>query len=344
MRAVRIHETGGTEVLQIDQLPVPQPGPGEALVRVKTAALNHLDIWLRNGLRGLPLPLIMGSDAAGVIEATGADDREGEFRIGDEVILVPYRTCGSCPECLGGNENLCLKYQIAGEQIQGYQADYVLIPYAYLLKRPKRITWEASAAFPLAYMTAWHMLHRKAGISAGQTVLAWGASSGVGSAAIQIAKLAGARVITTARDDEKAAFGTKLGADHVINYRSENVGQRVLELTGGDGADIVFEHVGLTSWPHSLKALRFGGKIVTCGATTGPVVRIDLRHLFIKRQQILGSTMGDRQDLADLIGLIEEGKITPVYSHVFPLEKIKEAHQILENGNNKGKVVLTLEK
>jgi NADPH:quinone reductase-like Zn-dependent oxidoreductase len=191
-------------------------------------------------------------------------------------------------------------------------------------------------------MTAWHMLHRKVDIQAGQKVLIWGASSGVGSAAIQIAKAAGAWVVTTAGTDEKSAFGIKLGADHVINYRTENVGMRTLELTDGQGVDIIFEHVGLDSWPHTLKALKFGGKIVTCGATTGPVVRIDLRHLFIKRQQIIGSTMGDRKDLISLTRLIENGKITPAFSHVLKLEEIRQAHRILEQGNNLGKVVVSL--
>lgn len=342
MRAVRIHKHGGPEVLQIDNLPVPQPAAGEALVRIRTAALNHLDLWLRNGLRGLSLPLIMGSDAAGVIEAIGGGAKETGFKTGDAVILVPYRSCRACRECLSGNENLCPDYQIAGEQIQGYQADYVVVPCHNLLHRPENTSWEAAAAFPLAYMTAWHMLHRKAVIQPGQNVLIWGASSGVGSAAIQIAKAAGAKVISTAGTDEKSEFGLKLGADHVLNYRSEDVGRRTLELTGGKGVDIVFEHVGLASWTHSLKALSSGGKIITCGATTGPAVRIDLRHLFIKRQQILGSTMGDRHDLVSLIALITSKKIKPVYSHVFPLEEVGKAHQVLENGENLGKVVLNL--
>ncbi len=342
MRAVRIHQHGGPEVLQLDQLPVPEPAAGEALVRIKAAALNHLDIWLRNGLRGIPLPLTMGSDAAGIIEAIGKQDNLTEFKPGDEVILVPYRSCRTCAFCLSHNENMCAKYQIAGEQIQGYQTDYVVIPLYYLLPRPKNISWEAAAAFPLAYQTAWHMLHRKAQIQANHTVLVWGASSGVGSAAIQIAKAAGAKVITTAGNDKKTEFGLSLGADHVIHYHHENVGMRTLELTGGEGVDIVIEHVGLASWADSLKALSRGGKIVTCGATTGPVVQIDLRHLFIKRQQILGSTMGDRQDLITLIKLIENSQIIPTYSHVLPLEDVGRAHQILESGESMGKIVLSL--
>ncbi len=342
MRAVRIHKHGGPEVLQIDRLPEPALSAGEALVRIKAASLNHLDLWLRNGLRGIPLPLILGSDAAGVVEKIAADTGNPHFRPGDEVVLVPYRACLQCAECRSGNENLCAGYQIAGEQIQGYQADYIAVPQEFLLSRPKNISWEAAASFPLAYMTAWHMLHRKVEIQPGHKVLVWGASSGVGSAAIQIAKAAGAWVVTTAGTDEKSAFGIKLGADHVINYRTENVGMRTLELTDGQGVDIVFEHVGLDSWPHSLKALRFGGKIVTCGATTGPVVRIDLRHLFIKRQQIIGSTMGDRKDLIALTRLIEDRKIAPAVSHILPLEGIREAHQILEKGQNLGKVVVSL--
>ena len=342
MRAVRIHRHGSAEVLQIDQLDIPQPAAGEALVQVRAAALNHLDLWLRKGLRGIPLPLIMGSDAAGVIEQINSDEQQAEFQPGDDVILIPYRCCGTCGYCLQDRENYCTKYQIAGEQIQGYQADYVTIPLRYLLPRPKNIGWEAAAAFPLAYMTAWHMLHRKAQVRADDRVLVWGASSGVGSAAVQIAKAAGAMVITTAGNDKKSEFGLKIGADHVINYHNENVGVRTLEITGGEGVDIIIEHVGIASWPHSLRALKRGGKIVTCGATTGAEVHIDLRHLFIKRQQILGSTMGDMQDLRSLLGLIEEEKIIPVYSHVLPLEEIREAHTILENGDNMGKVVLNL--
>ncbi len=342
MRAVRMHRHGGPEVLQVDQFDMPQPAAGEALVRIRAAALNHLDLWLRKGLRGIPLPLIMGSDAAGVIEKINGDEQQSEFQAGDEVILAPYRCCGACDFCLNDKENFCAKYQIAGEQIQGYLADYVTIPLRYLLPRPKNIGWEAAAAFPLAYMTAWHMLHRKAQVGIDDRILVWGASSGVGSAAIQIAKAAGALVITTAGNDKKLEFGLKIGADHVINYQNENVGLRTLEITGGDGVDIIIEHVGAASWPHSLRALKRGGKIVTCGATTGAEVRIDLRHLFIKHQQILGSTMGDMQDLRSLLGLIEKEKIIPVYSHVLPLEEIREAHKILENGENMGKIVLNL--
>ena len=342
MRAVRIHRHGGPEVLQIERLEKPVPGPDEALVRIRAAALNHLDLWVRNGLPGIPLPLIPGSDAAGVIEEIGRKSSQSDFKPGDEVILIPYRCCRKCSFCLDGNENLCRQFQIVGEHIQGFQAEYVVVPFYFLLPRPKSISWEASAAFPLVYLTAWHMLHRKAGIRKGDRVLIWGASSGVGSAAIQIARDAGATVITTAGTERKAAFGKELGAGHAINYHSENVGSRVLELTDGEGVDIVFEHVGLEAWAHSLKALRHGGTLVTCGATTGAVVRVDLRHLFIKRQRIIGSTMGDRNDLIRLIGLIEAKRIRPVYSHVLPLDDVRQAHEILAKGENLGKVVLSL--
>jgi NADPH2:quinone reductase len=337
MKAIRIHTHGGPEVLQIDDIPVPQPKSDEVLIRIKAAALNHLDIWVRKGIPGLSLPLIMGSDGAGVIETIGDKVSLTEkFAIGDEVFLVPFRTSGSDET----REELSDSYIILGEQIDGSQAEWVSAPADFIMHKPKNLTIEETAAFPLAYMTAYHMLVKKTQLEEGQTVLIWGASSGVGSAAIQIAKEYQTSVITTAGTPEKAEFATRLGADYVINYNKENVSELIRTITQNEGVDVVFEHIGEQSWTHSLRSLKKGGKIVVCGSTTGPRVNLDLRHIYIKHQQIIGSTMGNRQDLAELVDLIEQEKIKPLIGSIVPYSEIQKAHQILENNEQMGKVVI----
>ncbi len=341
MKAIRIHEHGGVDVLRIEELPIPEIESDEVLIRVEAAALNHLDLWVRRGIPGVPLPVIMGSEAAGEVIRVGerAHNRFG-YKVGDEVINIPIHSCGHCPACLGGQENLCAEFKIPGESMQGVQAEYIAVPAAYLYKKPGNLSWIEAAAFPLAGMTAYHMLVRKAQVRPEHTVLVYGASSGVGSSAVQIAKAFGATVITTAGSEEKARLAEQLGADYIIRYDQQPVGKTVKELTGGQGVDIVIEHPGKATWYQSLKALKKGGKIVTCGATTGPRVEIDLRVLFIKHQQIIGSTMGTRKDLIELVNLIERGKFKPVIAREFSFEEVAEAHQFLENGQAFGKVVL----
>jgi NADPH:quinone reductase-like Zn-dependent oxidoreductase len=287
---------------------------------------------------GITLPLILGSDGSGIIEEVGSEAvKMGNFQIGGEVFIVPFRS--SMP--YGSSEELSEKYEILGKQLDGTQAEFVSAPYEFVMPKPQNLTMDEAAAFPLAFMTAYHMLTKKVQLTEGQFVLIWGASSGIGSAAIQIAKLYGTTVITTSSSNQKTEFAYSLGADYVIDYNQDNVSESVLRITKNKGVDIIFEHVGEESWPHSLRSLKKGGKIVICGATTGPKVHLDLRHLYIKHQQIIGSTMGNRQDLSELSFLIDQGKIKPVIGSRFPFSDIKKAHQLLEDNQQLGKVVIT---
>lgn len=337
MKAIRIHRHGGPEVIQIDEIPVPQPNEDELLIKIKAASINHLDLWVRAGIPGLSLPLILGSDAAGCVESLGSrKSKSGKFDVGDEVFLVPFRS----KESDTSTEELSNSYQILGEHVTGVQAEYVIAPVDFVMQKPANISLPEVAAFPLAYMTSYHMLVKKVHIKSDHKILIWGASSGVGSAAIQIAKQFGAFVITTAGTEKKMQFAHQMGADHVINYNKENVSERVREITNTQGVDIVFEHTGEQSWLHSLRSLKKGGKIVTCGSTTGYKVSLDLRHIYIKQQQIIGSTMGNRQDLIELVRLIEHGKIKPVIGNSLPYTDIREAHQIMEQNQQMGKIVI----
>ena len=341
MKVIRIHRHGGPEVLKIDNISKPKPREHEALIRVHAAALNHLDLWARRGLPGITLPLIPGSDAAGTIVEFGSSaKKQNRFKLGDEVIMVPFRSCAKCASCLSGEEQLCPKYHIAGENMDGTMAEYITVPLFFLIHKPGNLDWSQSAAFPLAFLTSWHMLTSKVKIKPGDFVFVWGASSGIGHAAIQIARHLDARVIATAGDERKMDFARKCGADHALNYRNEDITERVKEITSGHGADIIFEHVGQQSWNHSLKILARGGRIITCGATTGAVVRIDLRHLFIKHQQIIGSTMGNHRDMRELTGMISQGILSPHVDKIFHYTDISAAHSYLEEGKHLGKVVI----
>ncbi len=341
MQVIRIHEHGSRDKLQIDSLPVPKVQTDEILIKVKTAALNHLDIWVREGIPGVPLPLIMGSDAAGIVETVGSEAASNfSFSKGDEVLTTPIRSCGHCEFCMQGKDNLCRDFHIPGESIQGVQAEYIMVPAAYVLPKPKNLSWPEAAALPLAAMTAYHMLMPKAHLKSGEWILIYGASSGIGSMAIQIAKALGAKVITTAGNEEKIQAAEQLGADYVLNYRTQSIGKTVREITGGQGVDVVFEHTGAQTWKDSLRALNKGGRLVTCGATTGPIVKIDLRAIFIKHQQIIGSTMGTRQDMVGILELVKADKLKPVVDKVFPFTEIKNAHQYLEDGRQFGKIAL----
>ncbi|MEJ2053991.1 MAG: zinc-binding dehydrogenase [Calditrichaceae bacterium] len=331
------------DVLKIDNIDKPVMQPDEILIEMKAVALNHLDLWVRKGLPGVPLPLIMGSEGAGIIKEIGknAPDKAG-FKPGDEVVVIPIRSCGKCAMCRNNQENLCEEFAIPGEHVNGLLSGLVSVPARYVFKKPALLNLNEAASYPLTAITAYHMLMRKTSVKKDDWILIWGASSGVGSMAIQIAKAFGAQVITTAGSEEKVRMAEQLGADFVINYHRESVGRKVREITQGGGVDIVFEHTGAKTWPDSLKSLKRGGKLVTCGATTGPVVRIDLRVLFIKQQQIIGSTMGTFQDFEDINRLIEKGKLKPLVDKVFKLEDIRAAHKHLENGEQFGKVVIEL--
>jgi len=342
MKAIRIHQHGGPDMLKVDTIEKPQCPPDKVLVQIKMCSLNHLDVWVRKGIPGVPLPLIMGSDGAGIIEEIGdLAFNPNNLKIGDEVLVAPVRSCGKCEKCISGLENLCPDFKLPGENTDGVQAEYITIEPKYLFKKPSVLTWEETAALPLVTLTAYHMLIQKAGIQKGNSLLIWGASSGVGSMAIQIAKVFDALVITTVGSEKKAEMAKKLGADHIINYKTQPVGRVVRELTGGKGVDIVFEHTGAKTWGDSLRAMKKGGKLVTCGATTGPLVKIDLRALFIKQQQLIGSTMGSLQDMRDILELVEQEKLKPLIDKVYDFEQIREAHARIESGEQFGKVVVS---
>lgn len=340
MRAIRIHDHGGPEVLKIDEIDIPKILPEYALVRVRAAAMNHMDLWVRKGLPGvkIPLPIILGCEGSGVIEETGPGIRN--FKKGDEVIIAPSTSCGACEACLAGNDHHCREYKIYGEHRDGIECEYKAVPECNLLPKPKHLSFEEAATIPLAFLTAWQMLVDRGQVSSGQTVLILAAASGVGSAGVQIAKLFGARVIATASDETKFPRIMELGADHVINHRKQDIAEEVRKLTDKRGVEIVFEHVGAATWEKSLKCLAFAGRLVTCGATTGYDVKVDLRHIFIKQQQILGSTMGSKSSLFKILRLVSSSRLSPVLDRAFPFSEAAEAHLYLEKGSQMGKVVL----
>jgi NADPH:quinone reductase-like Zn-dependent oxidoreductase len=340
MKAVIFRQHGGTEVLELAEVPDPKVGAKDVLVRVKAVALNHLDLWVRRGLPGLKLelPHILGSDIAGVVERVGAEVTD--LATGAEVLVNPGLTCGVCERCLSGEDNLCPQYRIIGEHSTGGYAELIAVPRQNILPRPKALSFAESACLPLTYLTAWMMLVRRAQVRPGETVLVQAAGSGVGSAAVQIAKLLGATVIATASSDEKLHKAKELGADHVINYAQADFLAEVKRLTARKLVDVVFEHVGGETFEKSIACLTAGGRLVTCGATTGHQVKLDLRALFYKRLSLLGSTMGCKGDLFRVIKLVEEGKLRPVLDRTLPLAEAAAAHALLENRQHFGNVVL----
>ena len=329
-------------MLQYTDAPEPQAGHNEVLVRVKACALNHLDLWVRRGLPGveIPLPHIPGSDIAGEIAKVG--DSVTTVKAGQKVVLFPGVTCGKCSACLAGSDNLCPQFTNLGYMVDGGCAEFVKCPEVNCLSCPEGLDWAHAAAIPLVFVTAWHMLITRAQLQPGEDILVLGAGSGVGSAAIQIAKFFGARVITTAGSDEKLAKGKELGADELINHKTMSIGKEVRRLTNGRGVDVVFEHVGEATWADSVKSLARGGRLVTCGATTGYDAKLDLRFLFTRQLSILGSYMGTKEELRTALKLVAQGRLKSVIEKVFPLERCAEAHAYLERGEQFGKVVLTV--
>lgn len=340
MKAVRIHEHGGIDKLIFEEIPVPAPGPNDVLVNVKATSLNHLDIWVRKGLPGVrfPLPMIPGVDAAGIVAEPGSEVRH--VKAGDRVVVAQGISCGHCKYCLNGQDNLCKDYRLIGEHRDGADAEFIVVPSKNIIPLPDAVSFEGAAAAALVFLTAWQMLIDRANVQPGEEVLVHGAGSGVGSAGIQIAKMLGARVIATTGSDRKAALAKQLGADEVINYLSQDLLDEIRKLTSKRGVDVVFDHVGTAVWEESIKGLAKGGRLVTCGATSGYEAMTDLRYIFYRQIQILGSTMGKKGDLTVIMKLMAQGKLKPVVDRVLPLSGVREAHRTLEAGEQFGKIVL----
>src|SRR5215471_5124683 len=328
MRAVRIHEDGGPEVLVLDEVPDPSPDAGEVLVRLRASALNHLDVWIRKGLPSVPKPRILGADGAGVVAALG--ENVSGFEAGERVVINPGIEVG------GG------RIHVIGEHGDGTNAELIAIPAANVHPIPEGLTFEEAAAFPLVFETAYRMLVTRARVREGEWVLAWGIGGGVSTAVLAIAKALGGRVIVTSSSDAKLERARELGADATVNHANGDVKAAVHEATGGRGADIVIEHVGEATWRTSLEIAAPGARIAVCGATTGPNPPANLHRIWWKQLSILGSTMGTGEDFAGAYELVASGRARPVVDHVFALDEIQAAHERLESGEQLGKIVLSL--
>ncbi|MFB6172026.1 MAG: zinc-binding dehydrogenase [Haloarculaceae archaeon] len=339
MKAVQFQEHGDADVLEYAEFPDPEPGPEEVLVDVKAGALNHLDVWTR---RGMPspgeFPHVAGSDAAGVVESVG--ERVTRFEPGDRVAVAAGSYCGECEFCRHGEYTACENYYIVGEHVRGVHAEQFALPSENLVHVPDHVDFETAAAAPLVFQTAWRMLVTRADIQQGEHVLVLGASGGVGHAAVQIAAHAGAEVYATGSSEEKLAAARELGADHVVDYTEENFASWAKELTDGRGVDVVVDHVGGETWRDSISALAKRGRIVTCGATSGPNPETDISSIFWRQLDVLGSTMGGPGEIDDVLELVWDGTFEPRIRDVLPMSEASEAHRMLEDREGFGKVVV----
>ncbi len=340
MKAVVFDRFGGPEVLEVRDVPDPAPAPDEVLVEVRACGVNHLDLWVRQGLRGveIEMPHILGNDIVGVAATAGVAVRH--VRPGDKLLVLPTLSCGVCPSCLAGDDNLCRDYDVIGRRRNGGYAEKAAVPGANCLPFPENLSWEEAAAVPLVFLTAWHMLVGRAHLRAGEDVLVIGASSGVGSAAVQIARLLGARVIATAGGPAKLERARALGAHEVIDHGREDVAARARDLTGRKGVEVVFEHVGGAVFEGAVTALARNGRLVTCGATIGGKVTLDINVLFGRHLSLLGSWMGRRAELVEVLKFVRDGRLRPVVDVVMPLDQAREAHRRMEAREHFGKVVL----
>ncbi|MDQ3755200.1 MAG: zinc-binding dehydrogenase [Acidobacteriota bacterium] len=341
MKAVIFTQHGEAEVLTYTDAPEPRIKANDVLIEVRACALNHLDVWARKGLPGIeiPLPHILGNDIAGIVREAGA--LVDWVKAGDEVMLQPGVSCGHCIECLRGQDNLCPQYDILGYRRDGGYAEFVAAPGVNVIPKPANLSWAEAAALPLVTVTAWHMLVTRANVQPGEDVLVHAAGSGVGSIGIQIAALRGARVIATASSDEKLEKARALGAHETINYTRADWSKEVRRLTEGRGVQVVFEHTGAETWPDSIKVLAKNGRLVTCGATSGYDARTDIRQLFYRHLNLLGSFMGSKAELLDAMKFIERGQIRAVVDRTLPLTEARRAHELMEDRAQFGKLVLT---
>ena len=341
MRAVTLIAPGGLEQLRVQELPEPAiQAPNQVRVRVQAAALNRIDLFVVAGLPGEapPFPHVLGSDGAGLVDQVGGS--VGQFRPGDRVMINPTLSCGDCPACAVGEHSLCDRLRVLGEHRAGTAADYVIVPAENLAPIPPAMPWAHAAAFSLATLTAWRMLVTRARLEPGETLLIWGIGGGVALAALQIARLIGARTIVTSSSDAKLATARELGADVTVNHHTSDVIAEVRRQTGGRGADVVADSVGEQTWTDSLRALRRGGRLAVCGATTGPSVALDLRRLFWRQWSILGSTLGNQAEYAEIVSHAAEGRLWPVIDRVVPLAQARTAFERLQQGEQMGKLVI----
>jgi len=338
MKALFFTEHGGNDVLRYEDRPDPSVVRGEVRVAIRAAALNRLDIFVRNGIPHVPLPQIPGADGSGVVDAVGAG--VDGFSPGDRVLIQPGLSCGACEFCRAGEQSLCVEYRILGEHVPGTFADLVVVPARNLFPIPAGLSFEEAAAFPLAYQTAWRMIVGRAAVRPGETVLIHGAGGGVGGAALEVARLCGARVYATTSSQNKAAALSEAGAELVIDYSREDVGQVIRERTGKRGVDVVVDTVGEKTWMTSLRSVAKGGRIVTCGATSGPNPKEEIRLIFWKQISILGSTMSSDREFRALLSAIGKGSLRPRIDRVIPLSRAREGYERLEEGSHFGKIVL----
>ncbi|WP_313693958.1 zinc-binding dehydrogenase [Halorarum halobium] len=340
MQAVQFSEHGDRDVIEYGEFPDPEPGRDEVLVDVKAGALNHLDVWTRKGLPGvdLEMPHIPGSDGAGVVLETGEDVTR--FEEGDHVAVSAGVSCGVCEFCRDGEESLCVRYSIIGEHQRGVHSERTVVPEDNLVPVPDHVDWEIAGSASLVFQTAWRMLLHRGGLEPGEKVLVLGASGGVGHAAVQIADHAGAEVYATASTDEKLAYAEDCGAEHVINYEAEDFAAEIREHTGRRGVDMVVDHVGAATWRDSLKSLAKGGRVVTCGATTGGNPETDINRIFWNQLSVIGSTMATPGEVDDVLELVWDGTFEPRIREVLPMSEAARAHELLENREGFGKVVV----
>jgi len=340
MKAVVLEKFGRPDVLELREVRDPVPGPGEALVEVRACGINHLDLFVRQGLRGLEpeMPHILGSDVVGLVGALGAGVRH--VKPGDKVLVLPTLSCGTCPACANGDDNLCREYDVLGRKRNGGYAEKVAVPAANCLPYPDNLRWEEAAAVPLVFLTAWHMLMTRARLKPGEDCLVVGAGSGVGSAAIQIARLIGARVIATAGSPAKLERARALGAHEAVDHSRGEFTAEVRALTGKKGVEVAVEHVGGRVFEQAAGSLARNGRLVTCGATTGSEARLDLNQLFGRHLSLLGSWMGRRAEMIEVLRFVRDGRLKPVLDSALPLAQAADAHRRIEAREHFGKIVL----
>ena len=342
MRAVFIESHGGPEVVRFGELPDPVPGAGEIRVRLVAAAMNHLDLWVLGGIPGIDLtfPHVLGADGAGVVDAVGPG--VSDVAPGEEVYIQPGLFCGRCEFCLQGEESMCIRYRLLGEHVSGTFAERVVVPLVNVYRKPRGLTWSSAAAFPLAYQTAWRLTLTAGRLRAGESVLIHGVGGGVAAAALQIAKYAGAYVYATSSSAAKLDRAIQLGADVAIDYTRESVPDRIRELTARRGVDLVIDNVGKETWRDSIECVRRGGRIATCGATSGNDATTPINRVYWKHISIHGSTMANRREFREVARLVEGGRIDPVIDAEIPLDAAADALRRMHAGDQFGKIVITI--